>query len=315
MNRRELLRAGAVFAAGALLGADREPAVPIIDSHIHVWDLKRFHLPWLEGAEPLLNRNYTVADYREAIRGTGIEGAVYVEVEVEPDHRVREAEFANQLASQPGTLIPVAVIGGDPANESFAEHIARFKDAPAIKGVRFPYPDGASGNEAFVRGIRALGSANMSFDLLTGPSQLEDAAKLADACPETPFILDHCGGGGAYLFRKNTDRDPAAQRDQWKRGIEQLAKRSNVVCKISGVADGALPGNATAEDCAPVVNFCLDQFGPDRVLFGTNWPVCLKGTTIRHWVDALNQIVASRPQAQKQKLFRDNCVRVYRMRV
>jgi predicted TIM-barrel fold metal-dependent hydrolase len=319
VNRRDLLKLGAMASAGmvarSLLGAETEASSgPIIDAHIHVWDLKQFHLPWLDRAEPLLKRDYSVADYREAIRGTGIAGAVYIEVEVEPGQRVREAEYANQLGTQPKTLIPAAVIGGDPADAGFGKYIARFKDTLVIKGVRFPYPDGASMNEAFVKGIRALGAANMSFDLLLGPAQLTDAAKLADVCPETPFVVDHCGGGSPRLFRKSTGRDAGAERQIWKRGIEQLAKKLKVVCKISGVADSALPGDAPAEDCAPVVNFCLDQFGPDRVLFGTNWPVCLKGTTISHLVDALNQIITSRPADQKRKLFADNTKRVYRMR-
>lgn len=319
ITRRDLLRAGAVGVAGvaarASFGADSEDSSSsIIDSHIHLWDLKQFHLPWLDGAEPLLKRDYAVADYREAIRGTGIRGAVYVETEVEPGQRVGEAEYAAQLAKQSGSLISAAVIGGDPGAEGFARYIARFKDVRAIKGVRFPYPDGASTNEAFVKGIRALGAANMSFDLLLGAAQMADAAKLTDACPDTTFVLDHCGGASPSLLRESADRDARAQREQWKRGIEQLAKRPTVSCKISGVADGALSGEATAPDCAPVVNFCLDQFGPDRVLFGTNWPVCLKGTTIRHWVESLNRIVAARPADQKRKLFADNTNRVYRLR-
>jgi predicted TIM-barrel fold metal-dependent hydrolase len=314
-----MLKGGTAVAAGAvaysLLGADGQSAVPIVDSHIHVWDLKQFRLPWLDRAEPLLRRDYSVADYTEAIRGTGIASAVYVEVEVETGQRVREADYASRICSQPRTLIPAAVIGGDPADPAFGRYIARFKDADAIKGVRFPYPDGASFNEAFLKGIRALGAANLSFDLLLGPGQLAEGAKLADACPETSFVLDHCGGGGPYLFRDSKDRDPTAQREQWKRGIERMAKRPRIFCKISGIADGALPGDATAEDCAPVVNFCLDHFGPDRVLFGSNWPVCLKGTTVRHWVEALDQIVATRPAVDKRKLLHDNTVRAYRIRV
>jgi len=318
VSRREMLKAGAAVVAGtvarSLSGAEGEQAVgPIIDSHIHIWNLKQFHLPWLDHAEPLLKRDYSVADYREAIRGTAIERAVYVEVEVEADQCVRETEYANQLCSQPNTVISGAVIGGDPADAAFGQYVARFKDTLAIKGVRFPYPEGASTNQGFVRGIRALAAAKMSFDLLLGPGQLADAAKLVDACPDTSFILDHCGGATASLFRRQSDRDVGVERDQWKRGIELLASRHKVVCKISGVADGALPGGATAGDCAPVVNFCLDQFGPDRVLFGTNWPVCLKGTTIKHWLDALNQIVATRAPSDRAKLFCHNARRVYRL--
>ncbi|HSU67836.1 MAG TPA: amidohydrolase family protein, partial [Tepidisphaeraceae bacterium] len=142
-----------------------------------------------------------------------------------------------------------------------------------------------------------------------------DAAAVVAACPETQFVLDHCGGAVPKPFRREFDNDPAvlAQRDTWRRGIEGMAKHSNVACKISGVADAAMPGDATAEDVAPLVNFCLDQFGPDRVLFGGNWPVCLKGSTLRHWVESLKTVVAQRSAADQQKLFRENALRVYRV--
>ena len=92
--------------------------------------------------------------------------------------------------------------------------------------------------------------------------------------------------------------------------MEQFAKQKNVICKISGIVAG-VPEKWSAEDLSPIVNHCLDVFGPDRVVFGGDWPVCLRGASYRQWVLALREIVASRPLADQRKLWHDNAVRFY----
>ena len=128
------------------------------------------------------------------------------------------------------------------------------------------------------------------------------------------MILDHCGGGSAAWFAAPAgDTNAHAARDLWQLGITKLAARPNVYCKISGVAEGAGAGNVTPEGLAPVVNHCLDEFGPDRVVFGSNWPVCLNAITFRGWVQVLDRIVAGRGDAFARKLFRENAIRFYRI--
>lgn len=128
------------------------------------------------------------------------------------------------------------------------------------------------------------------------------------------MILDHCGGGSAAWFAAPaSDTNAHAARDLWQLGITKLAARPNVYCKISGVAEGAGAANVTTEGLAPVVNHCLDQFGPDRVVFGSNWPVCLNAITFRRWVEVLTKIVSGRGEAFTRKLFVENAVRFYRI--
>jgi predicted TIM-barrel fold metal-dependent hydrolase len=139
-----------------------------------------------------------------------------------------------------------------------------------------------------------------SFDLCMRHAELPDAAKLLDACPETRFILDHCG---------NPDlRTPA--RERWRKDIADVARRPNVVVKVSGIVASARPG-WTPEDLAPIVTHTLDVFGPDRVMFGGDWPVCTAAATFKQWVEALRAIVRERPREQQRKLFHDNAVRFY----
>jgi predicted TIM-barrel fold metal-dependent hydrolase len=124
---------------------------------------------------------------------------------------------------------------------------------------------------------------------------------LIDACPDTRFILDHCGNED--VTRKD--------HSQWQKDIAELAKRKNVVGKVSGIVASAKPGAWSADDLAPVVNHTLAVFGPDRVMFGGDWPVCTLAATYRQWVEALQSIVKERPIAEQKKLFHDNAVAFY----
>ncbi len=133
------------------------------------------------------------------------------------------------------------------------------------------------------------------------PKELPDAAKLIDACRGTRFILDHCGNADVQ----------AKDRSAWQKDMAEVAKRKNVVCKVSGIVATAELGKWTADDLAPIVNHTLEAFGPDRVMFGGDWPVCTKTATYKQWVTALQTIVADRPEAERRKLFSDNAVRFY----
>jgi L-fuconolactonase len=150
--------------------------------------------------------------------------------------------------------------------------------------------------------MNALAENGMHFELCMRHADLPDAIKLAKACPETRFVLDHCG---------NPD---LKKHDQWKRDMEALAQCKNVLaCKVSGIVASADPTKWSADDLAPVVNHTLDTFGPDRVMFGSDWPVCLRTATIKQWLAALDAIVKERKAENLTKLFRKNAERVYRL--
>lgn len=319
ITRRQAL-AGLAAGAAAMISPTRaqsaEPAAfECVDAHVHIWDLDRFRMPWLDHSRTL-KRSFSIADYREAAKGIGITSAVYIEVNVEPSQRHAEADAAIDLCRGADALFRAAVIAGDPREAGFAAYLDRYKNERSIAGVRCLYPKGASEDAAFIKGMQALAERDMTFDLQLGPDFLADAAKTAQRSPRTRFVLDHCGGITPAPFRKDSqnDRESRRLRETWLKGISKLAACPNVVCKISGIADAALPGEATAEDVAPAVNHCLDEFGPDRVLFGGNWPVCLKGVMLANWVNALRQIVSGKSEADHRKLLRENAIRAYSWR-
>jgi L-fuconolactonase len=287
--------------------ADPAESPPIVDTHVHLWDLDRFRLAWLEPGEPLA-RNFLVDDYLKAAEGLGVTDTVYMEVDVEPAHHVAEAEFILDLCRRHVGRLAGAVIGGRPASDGFRAYLDRFRDTVPIKGLRqvlhgAATPPGYCLDPAFIRGIRLLGERGLSFDLCMRAGELRDATRLVDACPATRFILDHCG---------NPDVQ-ARDRTAWRDDVNRLAGRANVVCKVSGIVASAAQSSWTADDLAPIVRHVLAAFGPDRVVFGGDWPVCTRTATLRQWVEALRQIVWDRNPIDNRKLFHDNALKVYRL--
>jgi predicted TIM-barrel fold metal-dependent hydrolase len=160
--------------------------------------------------------------------------------------------------------------------------------------------------QRFVENMQRLGELGLSFDLCMRPGELLDGVRLAERCPKTRFIVDHCGNLPV------TEGDTPL-RKAWQQGIRAAAARENVVCKISGIVATAKQGAWTAADLARNVNVCLDAFGEDRVFFGGDWPVCTLRAAFAQWVAALKEITKDRPAAYRRKLFHDNAARLYKL--
>jgi len=325
MNRRRFLKrvSQAAVATGLTLplrSKGGEPQgdgnsaslLPIVDTHQHLWDLRKFKLRWLS---PPLDRSFTPKDYLEATQGLNVVKAVYMEVAVPPEQRVQEAEYVIELCQQPGSVTRAAVIAGSPADEGFERYIGRFKGSPYIKGVRGSFSSAKQMNDKqVVRNLHLLSDLGLRFDLNVSPLSLAEAARFVDQCPDTRFILNHCGNADPVAFfpaGRVAPRPPQHSPEQWRQDISRLGAKANIICKISGIVS-RVPGTPlAAEDLAPIINHCLDAFGPDRVVFAGDWPVCLRGMPLRDWIDLLKRVVASRPEQDRHKLFHDNAVKFY----
>ncbi len=297
-----------------VMGAERGELPLIIDTHQHLWDLEKFKLPWLDGAPEVLRQNYRTKEYLDATRGLNVK-AIYMEVDVDPSQHIAEAEHVAELCKSDDHPTIAAVVGGKPASLDFPNYVKRLTEHPQIKGVRQVLHVDATAQgfclqKEFIRGVRLLGERGLSFDLCMRPTELKDGIKLVTSCPDTRFILDHCGNADPKAFRQKTADTAWHDAVAWGRDIDRCAKQSNLICKISGIVARA-PKNWTADDLAPIVNHCLDAFGPDRVIFGGDWPVCLLGASLRRWIDALAEIISNRPADQQRKLWHDNAQRFY----
>ncbi|MFM7315323.1 MAG: amidohydrolase family protein [bacterium] len=309
VDRRSFMAAG---LAAAMIGQAAEATAddawpPIIDTHQHLWDRSKFRLEWIE-KDSVLDRDFLSEDYAKATQGLGVVQAVYMEVDVVPAQHSAEASYISDLCRAKTTPTRAAVISGRPDSPDFTRYLDQFKGNTFVKGLRQVLHGPATPPEhclkpEFVKGIRELGRRGLSFEICQREADLPNGVKLARQCDETQFILDHCGN-------PNVKARPGVA---WMKAIDDLAACRNVSAKISGVIAGIDKEKDIATQLRAFVEHVWNAFGPDRVVFGGDWPVCLLGGTYSQWVTALRQIAEGRSKADQRKLFHDNAVRIYRL--
>jgi predicted TIM-barrel fold metal-dependent hydrolase len=277
----------------------------IIDTHQHLWDMNLFTFSWCKEI-PLLNRSFTMPDYLEAIQGVGIEESVHLEADVDEPYMLNETRYILGLAEDKGNPLTGVVACGRPEKEGFREYLDQIAGHPALKGIRrvlHTQPDDVGQSKTFIENIRVLPSYGLSFDLCVLARQLPIAINLIKHCPEVAFILDHCG----------VPQVKQKVLNPWREHIAEISGSPNVVCKISGLVAYADPEKWTPEDLRPFVEHVIDCFGWNRVMFGSDWPVCTQSATLRRWVETLSLLTRSASQAERNKLFYENATRVYRL--
>jgi L-fuconolactonase len=283
------------------------PDVPIVDSHVHLWDPTAFRMSWLDGND-LLNRPYGLGDYDEHTRGLVIQEIVYLQVEVTPAYGLLEALWAVNRAAEDERLQAIVAWAPLEDGEPCRTYLTALREiSPLIKGVRRVTqgePDmHFTSRPGFIAAVRMLPEFDLSCDLCIYHPQLESAIALVRACPETDFVLDHIAKPdiAAHLL------------DPWRAQIEDLASLPNVSCKISGMVTEADHARWTPDDLAPYVSHVLDAFGQDRVMYGGDWPVVLNASPYRRWAETLDALTAHLSYDAKRALWADNARRFYRL--
>ena len=276
----------------------------IIDTHQHLWDLDLFSYSWCAGI-PELNRSFRMADYLVATRGLEICKTVFVEPDVDEAFMLDETRYVLTLAEEENLLAGV-VATGRPERSDFKVYIDQIAGHPKLKGVRrvlHVQPDELSESPVFIDNIRSLEQYGLSFDICMLSRQLPKAINLIEHCPGVSFILDHCGNP----LIKERETEP------WRTYVKEIANYANVVCKVSGIVVNADRQNWTAEDLRPYVEYVIEVFGWDRVMFGSDWPVCTLAASYRQWAEALILLTVAGGESNQRKLFSENADRIYRL--
>jgi predicted TIM-barrel fold metal-dependent hydrolase len=277
----------------------------IIDTHQHLWDVDLFHYTWLQQL-PVLNRSFRMNDYLEATKGLAIEKSVHVEADVDEPLMLDETKYLLRLADRTDNPLEGVVACARPESKEFKTYLEKIVGHPKLKGVRrvlHTQPDDLGQSETFFGNVRSLASYGLSFDLCVLARQLPLATRFVSRCPDVTFILDHCG---VPQVREKV-------LDPWRANMREIAQFPNVFCKISGIVAYADPQGWTAEDLRPYIDHAIACFGWDRVMFGSDWPVCTLSASYREWVEALSSITRSAGEANQKKLFHENALRVYRL--
>ena len=276
----------------------------IIDTHQHLWDQDLFTYAWLDGV-PSLRKSFRMEDYLKAAEGLNIEKSVHLEADVDEAYMLDETRHTLALAEQDNPLQGV-VACGRPENPHFAEYLDQIAAHPKLKGIRrvlHTQPDEVGQTRLFAENVRLLERYGLSFDFCILAHQLPIAIRLVRDCPNVSFVLDHCGNPQV--------KDHAF--DPWRQHILEMSKLPNVVCKVSGILANADLENWTPEDLRPYVAHVIECFGWDRVMFGSDWPVCTLAAPLKKWVETLKLLTHDAGEKNQRKLFYENAARVYRL--
>ncbi|MDH3450839.1 MAG: amidohydrolase [Gammaproteobacteria bacterium] len=274
----------------------------LIDTHVHLIDLGRLSYPWLADVEAL-NRDASHTDYARQARQLGITGALHMEVDVHEEQMEAETAMIAELM-QGDSLLLGAIAACRPESSAFAAYLERQLDTPHVRGLRrvlHTSPDELSQSTEFRQNIARLSGTRLPFDICVHHRQLPVAVELVDACPDVQFVLDHCGVPDV----KNHAFQP------WAGHISALAERANVAAKISGVIAYGDGYNWALEDIRPFVEHVLDAFGPERVVWGSDSPVCTLGGPLASWVAATHTLLQNASPSEKAGLFHANARRIW----
>jgi L-fuconolactonase len=283
----------------------------MIDAHHHLWDLSVREQPWLTGDQPWateeelrpLRRSFTVADLETAARPEDVTGTVVVQVLADP------AETADLLAIADAGNIVQAVVGwADLTRPDVADQIAAYRELPGggcLAGIRHPMLAESDpywlARPAVLEGLRQLAAAGLCFDLTVFARQLPDCVGTARSVPDCVFVLDHLGAPPA---------EGGGDDGAWAAGIADLGRCDNVVCKLSG----AHTAPVSAERLRPYYEAALAAFGPDRLMFGSDWPVSSLTAPYAEISGMYHELIAGLSESEQHAILDGTARRVYQQR-
>jgi len=276
----------------------------VVDAHVHFWDPHVLHYQWLN-ENPSLCRAFKPTDYDELHAG-GVSAAVFVEANCHPDETLDEVRFVEGIADANPSIAGIVAYIGIGNSRATSETLERLTERPRVVGVRHNIQGHASGyctTTAFVDAVREVGRRGLPFDLCITASQLEDARTLVARCPDTSFVLDHCGKPAIR------DNDFAT----WAADLELLAQHDNIVCKLSGLLTEARDDQRNDQVILPYAEHALQCFGESRMLYGSDWPVVSIAGGATAWRAMVDRFTSTWSPSARQAFFADNAIRTYRL--
>jgi L-fuconolactonase len=282
------------------------PDFPIIDTHLHVWDTTRLRYAWLE-EEPKINRPFLLNDYAEATKGIDIGGMVFLQCDADPAQYLDEARWVAELAKDDPRIrgmVPFAPVEKGAAVAEELEHLAQFDILRGIRRLIQAEPDPEFCLQpSFVEGVQTVGKFGLRFEVCIKYHQMASALELMKRCPDVPLILDHIGKPNIA----------GGEIEPWASQLYDMAKLPNVWCKLSGVATEADHQNWTREDLKPFLDTAIEAFGPDRIMFGGDWPVATLAIGYMEWVQTVEWALEGASKDDLRKVFRDNAKAFYQI--
>lgn len=287
----------------APVGAPEGQAPPeTIDAHQHFWRYRAAEYPWMSEEQIALKRDHLPADLAPLMRAAGVTGTVAVQAR----RLLRETEWLLELAAAEPTVL--GVVGWfDFSSPSLERDLGRLASEPRLVGARelihdMPDLDYAVSPE-HLRGVKAVRRAGLAYDLLLRPEHLRPATALVDLLPDQRFVIDH--------LAKPRVADGAFE--PWASDLRAVASRDNVYCKLSGLVTEADWVDWRADDLIPYLEVALEAFGAERVMLGSDWPVCTCAADYSTTIDLARRSLAGLSAAERAAVLAGTARRFYRL--
>lgn len=272
-----------------------------IDSHQHFWKYDPIRDAWIDDSMQVIRKDFLPQDLQPILKQNNIDGCIAVQA----DQSETETEFLLRCA-QTNPFIKGVVGWVDLLKNNVEDRLAHYSQNNLFKGVRHIVQAEANDfmlREDFQNGISKLEQFNLTYDILVFPPQLKAAIALVNKFPNQKFVLDHI----AKPYIKD------GKIDGWKQDIQELAKTPNVHCKVSGmVTEADLTGFETS-DFIPYLDVVFEAFGTDRILYGSDWPVCLLAATYHEQLNIVQHYVADFSSKDQEKIMGLNAGSFYNL--
>ena len=273
-----------------------------IDAHHHFWKYDPVRYAWMNEHMEVLKKDYQPADLLVEIEKTGIDGAVSVQA----DQSMLETDELLEHAARHDFI--KGVVGWFPLSDSSVEEVlSEYAQNPWLKGVRHVVQDEPDDRfilgDAFNEGIRKLEQFDLVYDILIYERQLAPSIEFVDLHPNLSFVLDHVA----------KPRIGDGLMDPWKEQMFELARRENLTCKLSGMATEANWTEWTLDGLRPYMEVALDAFGPNRLMFGSDWPVARLAVDYEPWVSLCREFISTLSPHEREAIEGGNAIRAYRL--
>jgi len=280
--------------------------ISVIDSHIHLWDLGKLTYPWLNNV-PKIKKTFLLNDYDNATFGYDIEKMVFVQAECRPSQFLEEANWVSTIAESDPRLSAIVPWAPLHTGNAVAAVLEKFAKNPRIKGVRQIIqseedlifclrPD-------FIQGVKLLGKNNLHFELTIDPEHFPAVIKLIEYCPGTRFILDHIGNPN--IAKK--------QIEPWKTYLKAFAESGPHYCKYSNFVCNADMEHWQIEDLRPYSEAVIETFGPEKLIWGSDWPNALRASSWSRWFKTAIELTKELSEQDREAVFRTNAIEFYKL--
>lgn len=282
--------------------------ISLLDTHQHLVYREKASYGWTKDIPPLAEGNFTLDDYKTLTEGLGIGGTLFMETGVDDPDYQQETRFVKSLAdnSDNGMIGLISSIRpeSDEAFETWLEETIEM-GVVGYRRILHVMPDDTSQSDIFRNNVRKIGVSGKTFDICFLPGQLPIACELAKACENTKLILNHCGvpdiaGNGL---------------DPWRQDIKALAQIPNVICKLSGLMAYCAPGTSSLETIEPYVDHVLNCFGPNRMVWGSDWPVVNLAKGLPEWIAVTRKILGKLSADEASSIAYGTAQIVYKVKI